>query len=227
MAEPQMCGECGCKHRPGENTLCPGWRPGPFVPDPTPERIAAALALADSTSSLALASDDPSGSKVTLEMLHAHQAKIRAYRATAPKLRTRAEVDAQIAAEIRASVALGSQCDCLTGPAQSDGLRSSRIRVLCCEPTAEPTPYGSSSDESASSPRVDAAAGAAYSRDNVIYTSLPDPEPCSCEATERKLVAARKVAAKMQVDLLRCAVSRSELHRELNRHFAELLEALS
>jgi hypothetical protein len=29
-----MCGECGCIHRPGENTLCPGWRPGPFIPDP-------------------------------------------------------------------------------------------------------------------------------------------------------------------------------------------------
>jgi hypothetical protein len=25
-----MCGECGCIHRPGENTLCPGWRPGPY-----------------------------------------------------------------------------------------------------------------------------------------------------------------------------------------------------
>jgi hypothetical protein len=33
----EMCGECGCIHRPGENTLCPGWRPGPFVPSPQPE----------------------------------------------------------------------------------------------------------------------------------------------------------------------------------------------
>lgn len=37
MTDPKapqlMCGECGCIHRPGENTLCPGWRPGPFVPD--------------------------------------------------------------------------------------------------------------------------------------------------------------------------------------------------
>ncbi len=31
---PLLCGECGVKHYPGENTLCPGWRPGPFVPDP-------------------------------------------------------------------------------------------------------------------------------------------------------------------------------------------------
>jgi hypothetical protein len=37
VPEPKLCGECGAIHRPGENTLCPGWRPGPFVPDP-PER---------------------------------------------------------------------------------------------------------------------------------------------------------------------------------------------
>lgn len=31
--EPALCGECGAIHRPGENTLCPGWRPGPFIAD--------------------------------------------------------------------------------------------------------------------------------------------------------------------------------------------------
>ncbi len=36
-----MCGECGCIHRPGENTLCPGWRPGPFIPDPVAPPIRA------------------------------------------------------------------------------------------------------------------------------------------------------------------------------------------
>lgn len=34
ICEARLCGECGCIHRPGENTLCPGWRPGPFVPTP-------------------------------------------------------------------------------------------------------------------------------------------------------------------------------------------------
>lgn len=34
LQEPELCGECGVIHRPGENTLCPGWRPGPFVPAP-------------------------------------------------------------------------------------------------------------------------------------------------------------------------------------------------
>jgi hypothetical protein len=38
---PELCGECGCQHRPGENTLCAGWRPGPFVPGPIPEAVAA------------------------------------------------------------------------------------------------------------------------------------------------------------------------------------------
>lgn len=32
MVEAKLCGECGVIHRPGENTLCPGWRPGPYVP---------------------------------------------------------------------------------------------------------------------------------------------------------------------------------------------------
>jgi hypothetical protein len=27
IGTPQLCGECGARHRIGENTLCPGWRP--------------------------------------------------------------------------------------------------------------------------------------------------------------------------------------------------------
>lgn len=26
-----LCGECGVTHKPGENSLCPGWRPGPYI----------------------------------------------------------------------------------------------------------------------------------------------------------------------------------------------------
>ena len=52
--------------------------------------------------------------------------------------RTLAEVDAEIAREIRASVALGYRGDCLTGTSQSQGEVSDRIRALCAEPTAEP-----------------------------------------------------------------------------------------
>lgn len=80
MAEPKLCGECGVSHRPGENTLCPGWRPGPFVPDPTPERIAAALALAEAVDAAARACDLDGTFLARCEALEA-------YRATAPKLR--------------------------------------------------------------------------------------------------------------------------------------------
>ena len=40
--EPQLCGECETLHRPGENTLCPGWRPARTVLDNQPRVTKAA-----------------------------------------------------------------------------------------------------------------------------------------------------------------------------------------
>jgi hypothetical protein len=143
--------------------------------DPTPERIAAALALAEAV--------DAYDTKATEETAKAHQVTLAAYRATAPKpLRTRAEVDAEIGEQVRLYVAAYR--------VQSDECAVT-LRKLCQEPTADPKPYGSSSDESPSSPRVDAAAGAAYSPANRITDHdadqrepLEDPEACGCEQSD-------------------------------------------
>ncbi len=136
---------------------------------PTPERIAAALALAEAAdvwlSSLKFAAD-----AVAPNVLDRH----RAYRATAPKpLRTRAEVDAEIAAVVRAEVARGPGSDFLLTNHRG---QSAVVRALCAEPTADPPPYGSSSDRVDSPPRVDAAAGAAYSG--------PRPTPATKESSD-------------------------------------------
>jgi hypothetical protein len=139
---------------------------------PTPERIAAALALAEAV-------EDLFPSALPLHIKH----YVDAYRATAPKpLRTRAEVDAEIGERVRLYVAAYR--------VQSDECAVT-LRKLCQEPTADPKPYGSSSDESPSSPRVDAAAGAAYSTANRITDHdadqrepLEDPEACGCEQSD-------------------------------------------
>lgn len=75
---PQLCGECGCRHYPGENTLCPGWRPGPFITDEVHPAVAAEMATA--------CDDNPTGKKAE-------------HFATRNKLF--AEVDRQIRARVR------------------------------------------------------------------------------------------------------------------------------
>jgi hypothetical protein len=73
------------------------------------------------------------------------RALVDQYRAeTTPPLRSRAEVDAEIADNVRSSVtnARGMACDdCLCPEGDSDNSRAERIRALCAEPTApEPAP---------------------------------------------------------------------------------------
>jgi hypothetical protein len=105
--------------------------------DPTPERIAAALALAEAV--------DAYYTKATDERAKAHQTALAAYRATAPKLRTRAEVDAEIVAKVREHSRLWPE----HGPddPRAAGARWAAIQALCREQTApEPdrigAPYG-------------------------------------------------------------------------------------
>ena len=55
--QPALCGECGVIHRPGENTCCPGWRPGPFVPSPQPEMPEGWVKIATAQSERTIAGD--------------------------------------------------------------------------------------------------------------------------------------------------------------------------
>jgi hypothetical protein len=80
----------------------PAPSPQPEMPEeamttPTPERIAAALALAEAVDAAAVACDAPEGTPPALfqRTWLARCRALDAYRATAPKLRTRAEVDAE------------------------------------------------------------------------------------------------------------------------------------
>ena len=63
------------------------------MPDPTPERIAAALALAEAVDAAARACDAPEGTPPDLfqRTWLARCEALTAYRATLPKLRSRAE----------------------------------------------------------------------------------------------------------------------------------------
>jgi hypothetical protein len=115
--------------------------------EPSKERIAAALALAEAVDAAARACDAPEGtpSEVFTRVWFARCEALAAYRATAPKpLRTRAEVDADIAARTRELVRIGR------GDFTS-------VWALCDEPTAEsgckseehePDPEACSCDES-------------------------------------------------------------------------------
>lgn len=89
--------------------------------DPTPERIAAALALAE-------ACDDYfSGDAMVSGIVFG---ALQAYRATAPRLRTRAEVDAEIAGIMRDVYRAG------LGSVFYSVDESLRLSRLCAEPTA-------------------------------------------------------------------------------------------
>lgn len=57
-----------------------------------------------------------------------------------PKLRTRAEVDAEIANEVRLSVARGPDEDLFYGQDRQEEQRASRIRALCAEPVRDDDP---------------------------------------------------------------------------------------
>jgi hypothetical protein len=135
---------------------------------PTPERIAAALALAEASvkylNQLRHPTDESDFNPV--------ESAIDAYRATAPKLRTRAEVDAEIATVMRVAFGAGS-VQVRSGAVNM----TSRLEELCDEPLApDPQPYGSSSDRVDSPPRVDAAAGATFNG--------PRPTPATKESSD-------------------------------------------
>ncbi len=186
---------------------------------PTPERIAAALALAEAADAAARACDAPEGTppEVFTRTWFARCEALAAYRATAPKpLRTRAEVDADIAAKVR-------------GCTRRDGLlvdgellkEARRLCLLVREPTADPQPYGSSSDESASSPRVDAAAGAAYSG--------PRPTPATKESSDTAGVeagAANRIADHDadQREVEACSCEESEALKDELKECRQLLD---
>ena len=128
MSDAKLCGECGCIHRPGENTLCPGWRPGPFVPDPNPKRIAAALALAEAVDAAARACDlDGTPPELFQRTFLARCEALAAYRATAPKPRPET---------VRDIVAGWRRAD----PAGKDAMLLRLEAALCDEPTAEAEP---------------------------------------------------------------------------------------
>ena len=117
-------------------------------PKPTPERIAAALALAEAVDEWVRSHHGAYISGSTMD-------RLVAYRATAPKLRTRADVDAEIVALLRHEDREPRARDVPI----ADVTRAILTRLLR-EPTT-PTDSGPSS-ESDRSPPV-AAAGAAYS----------------------------------------------------------------
>jgi hypothetical protein len=145
---------------------------------PTPERIAAALALAEACEARAKALNYIE--RGTAEH-HIWNVAFPAYRATAPKpLRTRAEVDADLAACARLWVSEKN--------VEVNVQNWRRMQALCSEPLAPdpadtgacppecpecPQPYGPSSVDS-SVPPPEPAAGA----------TLSDVEACSCEESE-------------------------------------------
>ncbi|HEU4582484.1 MAG TPA: hypothetical protein VFS67_29705 [Polyangiaceae bacterium] len=169
--------------------------------EPSKERIAAALALAEADCALATAVDGEG--RVPPELLQARQDAIRAYRATAPKLRTRAEVDAEIAKLTR-------ECVENEWAGGEDGYkRWERVTALCGEETApEPTELG------------------ACPPDCVACNPLPDPlvqqtlaadesEACSCEEAE---------ALKAQFDRCRAIVRAARLGEVNGEAAARALE---
>jgi hypothetical protein len=136
-----------------------------MVTEPSKERIAAALALAEA--------DEFHYRNKDNKFAHdAHMAALEAYRATAPKpLRTRAEVDAEIATVMRVAFGAGS-VQVRSGAVNM----TSRLEELCDEPLApDPTDSGSGRDDDAGPPLVPPSpAGAAY------------PEHCTCDALKLK-----------------------------------------
>jgi hypothetical protein len=121
--------------------------------EPSKERIAAALVLAEAVCALATAVDGEGA--VPPALLQARQDALRAYRATAPKLRTRAEVDAEIVSRFRSAYASGSLVGSLV-----------EIGELCREETAPEEPN-----------RV--------TDHDADTRELQDPEPCGCQLAER------------------------------------------
>lgn len=111
------------------------------------------------------------------DLVDAHRVALDAARAeAAPKLRTRAEVDAEIAREVRLSVARGCDEDFFYAQCRQEEQRVSRVRQLCAEPLApEPDPNHT---------------------DVVQPDDAPEPERCSCEEAltlREKLKAVREI----------------------------------
>lgn len=156
--------------------------------EPSEARIAAALALAEADDAWFGETDGPPDSGWDRESKD-HYLRLQSYRATAPKLRTRAEVDAEIAKVSR---------EFWSNP-HLDLDRRERLENLCAEPTAEAEPnrvtdhdadqrpedpnhtgviqppaYGPSSVDSSAPPSAEPAAGATSS----------EPEACGCEQSD-------------------------------------------
>lgn len=118
--------------------------------EPSKERIAAALALAEAVDAAARACDlDGTPPELFQRTFLARCEALAAYRATAPRLRTRAEVDAEMVSLMRDRCGRGGTLD-------EDQQLWIRFNELAREPTAdpheptqpEPDPEACSCDES-------------------------------------------------------------------------------
>ncbi len=163
---------------------------------PTPERIAAALALAEA--------DDFHERHPSLDAAYkAHDAALKAYRATAPKLRTRAEVDAEIATVVRMAYGAGS-VQVRSGAVNMTG----RIEALCAERTMadaireriRDTQDSGPSSEIDSSPRV-AATGAAISPE-------PSRECAWCQDSKHPPLYQNRVPERIEWVCQQCLLER-------------------
>lgn len=133
--------------------------------NPTPERIAAALALAEAV--------DAYDTKATAETAKAHQVTLAAYRATAPKPRFN---PARISQETRERA-----FRLILDGVQSDSVEWADMRTRILDESREPPdpqqPYGSSSVDSAVPPPAPAA-GATFSHQNPVQ----NPRCLTCNA---------------------------------------------
>jgi hypothetical protein len=169
--------------------------------NPTPERIAAALALAEAVDEWSGAVSFVVGSSEPTKPLHAAVCEtLSAYRATAPKpLRTRAEVDAEIALRCRNRardsegmfhVIQGSSCSRDIGALIREPLAPDPTETGACPPECpacdpnhtrviRPPAYGPSSVDSAVPPPEPAAGATLYCRGCGAATFEPHRPDCS------------------------------------------------
>lgn len=98
--------------------------------------------------------------------------------ALVPPLRTRAEVDAEIAREIRESTESGIYCeDCLCPEGGGDNGRAERIRALCREPLAPELNH----TDVLQAPGFDGPCFKTRAEARASAAEAADPDPCSCE----------------------------------------------
>ena len=154
---------------------------------PSQARIDAALRLADLDIKMADAVANPKDGRVSHDLIDERMAACRAYRAALPKLRSRSEVDAEIAHEVRYYSAMEPPG---IGPEPSALIE--KLNRLVVEPTAPEEPESSrvgchlgylNPGERCICPRCVAVAHNA---------DLRDPDPCGCDQSNdlsRKLSA--------------------------------------